>query len=96
MHRKTSIHITGVVQGVGFRPFIHNLAHKYNLKGFCLNDSQDAIIKAISLLKEGYILAIKGLGGFHLACDAINQDAAKNCGKERGSQINLCPHGPWY
>ncbi|MFO0794220.1 MAG: carbamoyltransferase HypF [Candidatus Brocadiaceae bacterium] len=45
MYRKTSIHITGVVQGVGFRPFIHNLAHKYHLKGFCLNDSQGVLIE---------------------------------------------------
>lgn len=45
MHRKTSIRITGVVQGVGFRPFIHNLAHKYNLKGFCLNDSKGVLIE---------------------------------------------------
>ncbi|NUO10543.1 MAG: acylphosphatase, partial [Candidatus Brocadia sp.] len=39
MVNHTKIHITGIVQGVGFRPFIYNLAHKYNLKGFCLNDS---------------------------------------------------------
>ena len=45
MYRKTSIHITGVVQGVGFRPFIHNLAHKYHLKGFCLNDAQGVLIE---------------------------------------------------
>ena len=45
MYRKTSIRITGVVQGVGFRPFIHNLAHKYHLKGFCLNDSQGVLIE---------------------------------------------------
>jgi hydrogenase maturation protein HypF len=32
-------------------------------------------VSAIELLKEGYILAVKGLGGFHLACNAQNQEA---------------------
>lgn len=31
--------ITGIVQGVGFRPFIYNLALKYSLKGYVHNDS---------------------------------------------------------
>ncbi len=32
--------IEGIVQGVGFRPFVYTLAIKYSLKGFVLNDSQ--------------------------------------------------------
>ncbi len=35
----------------------------------------DAIHKAQKLLKQGKIVAIKGLGGFHLACDATNPKA---------------------
>lgn len=35
------------------------------------------IDKAIQFLKEGKILAVKGLGGFHLACDAKNKEAVK-------------------
>jgi hydrogenase maturation protein HypF len=31
--------------------------------------------RAIALLHEGAILAVKGLGGYHLACDALNEDA---------------------
>jgi len=35
----------------------------------------DPIKKAVELLKEGKIGAIKGLGGFHLACDATDHKA---------------------
>ncbi len=35
----------------------------------------DAIETASNLLKEGKILALRGLGGFHLACDATNGEA---------------------
>ena len=31
------INITGIVQGVGFRPFLFNLARNLGLKGYILN-----------------------------------------------------------
>jgi len=34
-----SINVSGIVQGVGFRPFIYSLAKKYSLKGFVLNNT---------------------------------------------------------
>ena len=37
----------------------------------------DVISQAADLFKEGLILAIKGLGGFHLACDATNAQAVQ-------------------
>ncbi len=36
---------------------------------------QDAIQKAAERIKQGCILVIKGIGGFHLACDATNETA---------------------
>lgn len=38
------IHISGRVQGVGFRPFIFNLAEKFQLKGYVSNDELGVII----------------------------------------------------
>lgn len=38
-------------------------------------DAAQAISTARKLLAEGKIVAVKGLGGFHLACDATNAEA---------------------
>jgi len=38
----------------------------------------DPIDKAIEFLLQGNIVAIKGIGGFHLACDAKNQEAVSS------------------
>ena len=40
-------------------------------------DTDKPIKTAIGLLKEGKVLAIKGLGGFHLSVDAGNDEAVK-------------------
>jgi len=38
MTKKTvEINITGIVQGVGFRPFLYNLARNLELNGYILN-----------------------------------------------------------
>jgi len=42
---RARIRVKGIVQGVGFRPFIHNLAKRHGLKGFCLNDSEGVLIE---------------------------------------------------
>ena len=36
---------------------------------------RDAIEAAAALIEQGAIVAIKGIGGFHLACDAANEQA---------------------
>ena len=39
------ISVRGVVQGVGFRPFVYQLAQKYNLRGWVCNTSGDVKIE---------------------------------------------------
>ncbi|MCD6384831.1 carbamoyltransferase HypF [Candidatus Sumerlaeota bacterium] len=40
-------------------------------------NTPDPIKEAQRLLREGAIIAVKGLGGYHLACDALNRDAVR-------------------
>jgi len=41
------IHITGIVQGVGFRPFVYNLATRLGLSGWVLNSSSSVEIATV-------------------------------------------------
>jgi hydrogenase maturation protein HypF len=55
------IHITGIVQGVGFRPFVYNLALRYGLRGWVLNSSAgvDIEVEGISAALDAFILAVE-------------------------------------
>jgi hydrogenase maturation protein HypF len=44
---------------------------------FCPVEHDDSIAEAAQLLIEGAILAIKGLGGYHLCCDALHVAAVQ-------------------
>ncbi len=46
-----------------------------DVHGNRLGDKEDAIRESRALLASGKILAVKGLGGFHLACDATSLQA---------------------
>lgn len=48
-----------------------------NQKGEILAKDQESFKQVTKFLKEGKILAIKGMGGFHLMCDAFNEEALK-------------------
>ena len=44
-HRRTEARVRGVVQGVGFRPFVYRLALEESLAGFIGNDTDGVIIE---------------------------------------------------
>jgi len=49
----------------------------YDEKQCNLGSKQSALALAAKYLLQGKIIAIKGLGGFHLMCDATNDDAVR-------------------
>lgn len=46
MQVRKSFFITGVVQGVGFRPFVYKIAHELNLGGFVKNSASGVTVEA--------------------------------------------------
>ncbi len=43
--KRERIHVNGIVQGVGFRPFIYRIAKQCNLKGYVNNNSDGVLIE---------------------------------------------------
>jgi hydrogenase maturation protein HypF len=54
--QRVRVRVEGVVQGVGFRPYVHRLAGELGLAGFVRNDERGAVIEA-----EGEPAAIEAL-----------------------------------
>ncbi len=61
MKIRKNIIIKGIVQGVGFRPFIHKLVQNYNLSGWVLNSNQGVEIDIEGKTEElnNFIIDIK-------------------------------------
>ncbi|TFG97858.1 MAG: carbamoyltransferase HypF [Calditrichales bacterium] len=45
MHKRLRIEVSGIVQGVGFRPFVYRLANRLQLTGFVNNNSTGVLIE---------------------------------------------------
>ena len=54
---RSQFRVQGIVQGVGFRPFVFNLANRLGLVGFVLNDSSGVLIEV-----EGNRVAVGEFG----------------------------------
>ncbi len=52
MAQRRRLQVAGVVQGVGFRPFVYGLAHRHGLAGFVRNDARGVVVEVEGEPKE--------------------------------------------
>jgi len=55
----------------------------HSIDGVLLATNEDAIIQLAELINTGHIVAMKGMGGFHLMCDATLDDVVANLRKRK-------------
>ena len=67
MQTRLRLRITGVVQGVGFRPFVYGLAQRYGLTGFVGNDSNGVFVE-VQGTPEVWMLSVPVWSLRHLRC----------------------------
>ena len=53
-----------------------------------IHDFMEILDHTSSMIKKGGILAVKGTGGFHLMCDAQNEDAVSRLGNPKKGREN--------
>lgn len=58
----------------------------WDQKGKFLNSHHQALIDTIDAIRKGAIVAIKGLGGFHLMADAENREAIQKLRDRKGRE----------
>jgi len=59
--RRVRIRLRGIVQGVGFRPFVHHLAARWQLAGYVLNSSAGLVaeVEGEAAAVDGFVAALR-------------------------------------
>ncbi len=78
--RRLRLRVRGTVQGVGFRPFVHQLADRLRLSGYVRNDGDGVLIEAQGAGLDDFVAALRtqapplarvdAIEGEELACAA--------------------------
>jgi hydrogenase maturation protein HypF len=79
MAKAVSLHITGVVQGVGFRPFVYNLAGRHGVSGWVLNSSEGVFthIEGDADAVDAFVRDISGEAPPMAVIDAVDLSEAE-------------------
>ncbi len=71
------IHVTGVVQGVGFRPFVHRLAIRHGLAGWARNESGEVFVEVEGTARavEAFVEDLRGEAPVLARIDTLDSEA---------------------
>lgn len=102
------VHITGIVQGVGFRPFVYNLATRHNLRGWVKNTSAGVDIEVdgekesldlfLQQLRDGapplsrideFSASFQPANGFHLL-EILHSEAVEGAFQPISPDVAIC------
>lgn len=72
--------VRGIVQGVGFRPFVYREAKTHGLKGFVINTADGVVIEAEGLECEAFINALRKNLPKHARIDSMEIVESVSCG----------------
>lgn len=68
------IRVRGVVQGVGFRPFVYSLAQRLGLAGFVLNDAEGVVVEIEGVRIAAFLEALRNEAPPLARIEAIETD----------------------
>jgi hydrogenase maturation protein HypF len=80
MSKAVRIRVTGVVQGVGFRPFVWRLAHELKLAGWVKNDAAGVEIHAEGAALDVFITRLKSDAPPLARVDAVTATTTERAG----------------
>ena len=84
--QRVRVRVEGVVQGVGFRPYVHRLAVELGLDGFVRNDARGAVIEI-----EGTVVEALPNAMFRVELSNGHKVLAHISGKMRQHYIRILP-----
>ena len=85
MTRRVRARVEGVVQGVGYRPFVYRLAGELGVDGWVLNDSRGVLVEAEG---EGRDRRLRGPAGQRRAAAGLGgARRARGCRPGRGRRV---------
>jgi hydrogenase maturation protein HypF len=89
---RTRVRVRGLVQGVGFRPFVYRLAARHGLTGWVRNDEQGVLIEVQGGARDAFLADLARDPPPLARIDAVEAEPAASRPGERGFVIDASAH----